>query len=163
LDGLYFHDPELPAVLSEPASLTSVAVPKTHGLTMITGVLKNCFGFLPRKDKVFYHPHINEVIVDINRVVRPDVCLVDARVGLEGVITGKPRRINALILGRNPVSVDATMARVMGFQPERIRHLVEAEKYDLGTLHPTILGETVESVKVRFELPGDLKATAMVN
>lgn len=163
LDGLYFRDPELPSLLSEPVSFVSVAVPKTHDLTVITGVLKNCFGFLPRKDKVFYHSHINEVIVDINRVAKPDVCLVDARVGLQGVITGKPRRINALILGRNPVSVDATMARVMGFQPERIRHLVEAEKYGLGILHPTIRGETVESVKVRFESPTDLKATALVN
>jgi len=163
LDGLYFHDPELPAVLSEPMSLVSVAVPKTHGLTMITGVLKNCFGLLPRKEKTFYHPHINEVIVDMNRVAEPDLCLVDARVGLEGVITGKPRPINALILGRKPVSVDATMARVMGFQPERIRHIVEAEEYGLGSLHPMIRGETVESIRVEFESPTDLKASALIS
>lgn len=163
LDGLYFHDPELPAMLSQPMSLVSVAVPKTHSLTLITGVLKNCFGLLPRKDKVFYHPHINEVIVDTNRVVKPDLCLVDARVGLEGVISGRPRPINALILGRNPVSVDATMARLMGFQPERIRHLVEAQKYGLGTLHPEVQGETVESMKVEFESPTDLKASALIS
>jgi len=163
LDGLYFHDPELPAVLSEQMSFASVAVPKIHGLTMVTGVLKNCFGLLPRKDKAFYHPHINEVVVDMNRVAEPDLCLVDARVGLEGVITGKPRPINALILGRKPVSVDATMARVMGFQPERIRHLVEAEKYGLGSLHPMVRGETVESVRVEFESPTDLKASALIS
>ncbi len=163
LDGLYFHDPELPAILTQPISLASVAVPKTHGLTLVTGVLKNGFGLLPRKDKVFYHPNINEVVVDINRVVKPDLCLVDARVGLEGVISGRPKQINALILGRNPVSVDATMARVMGFQPERIRHLVQAEQYGLGTLDPAVVGETVESMKVDFELPTDLKASALVN
>jgi uncharacterized protein (DUF362 family) len=140
-----------------------VAVPKTHGLTLVTGVLKNCFGLLPRKDKVFYHPHINQVIVDINRVVKPDLCLVDARVGLEGVISGRPKPINALILGRSPVSVDATMARLMGFQPERIRHLVEAEKYGLGTLRPAVHGEKVESMKVEFDSPSDLKASALLS
>jgi len=163
LKGLYFQDPELPVELTELGSFISVAVPKTHDLTLITGVLKNFFGLLPRKDKIAYHRQINEVIVDINRLVKPDLCLIDARVGLEGVITGRPRTLNALILGRNPVSVDATMARVMGFQPERIRHLVEAEKYGLGTLHPKVLGESVDSIKVKFKSPSGLKPTAVVN
>jgi uncharacterized protein (DUF362 family) len=163
LEGLYFQNPELPAVLTEPGSFVSVAVPKTHSLTLATGVLKNFFGLLPRKDKVFYHPYINEVIVDINRLVRSDLCLVDARVGLEGVVKGKPRTVNALILGRRPVSVDATMVRLMGFQPGGIRHLVEAEKYGLGTLHPNVLGESLESIKVDFKSPSKLKPTALVN
>jgi len=163
LEGLYFQDPQLPIELTEPGSFVSVAVPKTHELTLVTGVLKNFFGLLPRKDKIHYHSHINEVIVDINRLVKSDLCLVDARVGLEGVIKGRTRAVNALILGRRPVSVDATMARVMGFQPERIWHLVEAEKHGLGTLHPEVLGERVESTKVKFKSPSDLKPTALIN
>ncbi len=163
LDGLYFKDPELPKVLAEPGYFVSVALAKTHNLTLITGVLKNLFGLLPRRDQAFYHPHINEVIVDINRLVRPDLCLVDARVGLEGILKGRPRRVNALILGRNPVSVDATMARVMDFQPGRIRHLVEAERYGLGTLHPKVLGESVESTMVKFKPPDSLESTAVIN
>ena len=162
LEGFYFRDPELPSILTEPRSLASVAVPKTHNLTLITGVLKNLFGLLPRKDKIHYHPHINDIIVDVNRVVKSDLCLVDARVGLEGVQKGRSRTINALILGRNPVSVDATMARIMGFQPERIRHLVEAEKFGLGTIYPEILGESVESTRVEFKSPTGLKPTALV-
>jgi len=82
LDGLYFHDPELPAVLSEQMSFALVAVSKTHGLTMVTGVLKNCFGLLPRKDKAFYHPHVNEVVVDMNRVAEPDLsCRCQSGIG----------------------------------------------------------------------------------
>jgi uncharacterized protein (DUF362 family) len=162
LKGLYFQDPELPTELTEPGSFVSVAVPKTHDLTMVTGTLKNFFGLLPRKDKVHYHPRINEVIVDMNRLVKSDLCLVDARIGQEGVIKGRTRAVNALILGRKPVSVDATMARVMGFRPEKIRHIVEAEKYDLGTLYPEVLGERVESVKVEFKMPSDLEPTAVV-
>lgn len=163
LDGLYLKNPSLPRLLTESAYFVSVAVPKTHNLTLITGVLKNLFGLLPRKDQAFYHPHINEVIVDVNRLVRPNLCLVDARVGLEGILKGKPRRLNAFILGRNPVSVDATMARIMGFQPERIRHLVMAERYGLGTLHPKLVGKNVESTTVNFKPPPDLKSTALID
>ncbi len=131
----------------------SVAVAKTHYLTFVTGTMKNLFGLLPRKDQSLYHASINEVVVDLNRLVRPDLCIVDARVGLEGWEGPKTRRLNTFILGSRPVSVDATMARVMGFKPEKIRHLVEAEKYDLGTLNPKVLGENLESAIVKFKPP----------
>ena len=163
LDGLYFKDPELPKVLTESGYFVSVAVAKTHELTLVTGALKNLFGLLPRKDQSFYHPSINEVIVDLNRFIRPDLCIVDAIEGLEGVISGRPRRVDTVIVGKRPVSVDATMARVMGFEPERIRHLVEAERYGLGALNPRVLGESLESTTVKFEPPSSLKPSALVN
>jgi uncharacterized protein (DUF362 family) len=163
LDGLYFKNPELPNVITEPKYFVSIAVAKTHYLTFITGALKNLFGLLPRKDQSFYHANINEVIVDLNRLVRPDLCIVDARVGLEGWEGPKTRRLNTFILGRKPVSVDATMARIMGFKPEKIRHLVEAEKYDLGSLNPKILGESLKSTTVKFNPPSHLSPTAVLN
>jgi len=163
LDGLYFKNPELPNLITKPRYFVSIAVAKTHYLTFITGTLKNLFGLLPRKDQAFYHANINEVIVDLNRLVRPDLCVVDARVGLEGWAGPKTRRLNTFILGRKPVSVDATMARVMGFKPEKIRHLVEAEKYGLGSLNPKILGENLKSTTVKFNPPSHLSPTAFLN
>jgi hypothetical protein len=52
------------------------------------------------------------------------------------------------------------MARIMGFDPKIIRHLVLAEKYDLGTFHPEILGERLESSIVAFDEPPSLSSTA---
>ncbi len=153
LDGFYFKNPRLPDVITGVKYFVSVAVAKTHYLTFVTGTMKNLFGLLPRKDQSFYHASINEVVVDLNRLVRPDLCIVDARVGLEGWEGPKTRRLDTFILGSRPVSVDATMARVMGFKPEKIRHLVEAEKYDLGTLNPKVLGENLESTTVKFKPP----------
>jgi len=163
LDGLYFKNPELPNVITGSKYFVSVAVAKTHYLTFVTGTLKNLFGLLPRKDQSFYHANINEVIVDLNRLVRPDLCIVDARVGLEGWEGPITRRLNTFILGRNPISVDATMARIMGFKPERIRHLVEAEKYGLGTLNPKVLGKSLKSTTVKFKPPTHLSPTALLN
>ena len=161
-DGYYFKKPELPSPLADSGSFASVALAKTHGLTMITGALKNLFGLLPRKDQNFYHPDIHEVILDLNRMFRSSLCLIDGRVGLEGVISGSPRKLGCIILGRNPVSVDATMARVMGFDPERIRHIVEAERHGLGSLDPEVVGDDPEDSLVEFKTPSGLKANAVL-
>ncbi|MFX1547769.1 MAG: DUF362 domain-containing protein [Promethearchaeota archaeon] len=152
-EGRYFKNPKLPEILLGSKFLISLAVAKTHFLTFLTGTLKNAFGLLPRKDQTFYHPHINDVIVDINRLVRPNLCIVDARVGLEGWAGPKSRRLDRFIIGRKAVSTDATMARIMGFKPEEVLHLVEAEKYDLGSLNPTVLGEKIEASIVKFNPP----------
>ena len=161
-EGAYFKKPELPVILSDAGTVVSVALAKTHSLTMITGALKNLFGFLPRKDQAFYHPDIHEVIQDLNDMFRSSLCLIDGRMGLEGVISGKPRSLGCIILGRNSVSVDAVMARVMGFEPEKIRHIVEAGKIGLGSLNPEVVGDTVEDCRVEFKIPKGLKSTAVL-
>jgi uncharacterized protein (DUF362 family) len=162
-NGYYFKDPMLPKILSEANGIASVALAKTHELTMVTGALKNLFGFLPMKEQYYYHPHIHEIILDFNIMYRSRLCLIDARVGLEGVLTGNPREMGCIVLGKNPVSVDAVMARIMGFKAERIRHLVEASEFGLGSLHPEVLGNRVEDLTVKFSKHFDLDPKALLN
>jgi uncharacterized protein (DUF362 family) len=151
--GDYFENPELPDIVLNAGYFISVAIPKTHYLSFITGVLKNLFGVLPRKDQSFYHSKIDEVIVDLARLIRPNLNIVDARVGVEGWNGPKTRKLDAFIVGHEAVSVDATMARIMGFNPEQIRHIMDSFDYDLGTIEPTVLGESIESIAVRFKPP----------
>jgi uncharacterized protein (DUF362 family) len=161
-NGLFFKRPQWPKILTMGGTFISLAVAKTHSLTMVTGAMKNLFGVLPRKDQSVYHPSINEVVVDLNRFLTPDLCIVDARTGLEGVLHGRTRKVNTIIAGRKPLSVDAAMARIMGFNPERIRHLVLAERYSLGTLHPHCVGAPLDSTCVPFKTPRNLSATALI-
>ena len=161
-DGYYLKNPELPVPLADAGGFVSVALAKTHSLSWVTGALKNLFGLLPRKEQAFYHPEIHEVILDLNRMFGSGLCLIDGRVGLEGVISGNPRELGCVILGRNPASVDATMARVMGFDPRRIRHIVEAAGHGLGSLDPVVVGDDVESHVVEFKKPKGLKANAVL-
>lgn len=161
-EGDYFKNPELPVILEDARTIVSVALAKTHSLTMITGALKNLFGFLPRKDQAFYHPNIHEVILDLNKMFRSSLCLIDGRMGLEGVISGKPKSLGCILLGRNPVSVDAVMARVMGFEPETIRHIFEAKKIGLGSMNPKVVGDNVEDCRVEFKTPLGLKSDAVL-
>ena len=162
-EGDYFTNPKLPGILTQAGYVISVAVAKTHYLTFITGVLKNLFGLLPRKDQGFYHSKINDVLLDLVRLVSPNLSIVDARVGVEGWNGPKTRRLEALIIGQKPASVDATMLRVMGFNPKNIRHVVEASKYNQGSLNPEIVGEQIEQVKVQFNPPEDLDSDATIS
>lgn len=153
-DGLYFVDPELPEILTEANYFISLAITKTHYLSNITGILKNQFGVLPRKDQQFYHSNLEDVIVDLNRIIQPDLCIVDARVGIQGWNGPKTKPLNAFIFGKSPVAVDATMARIMGFDPERISHIVKSSEYELGTLNPEVKGQKIEDIRVKFDPRG---------
>ncbi len=109
--------------------------------------------------------------MDSSRIIKPNLCIIDAIMGLESTFPigthGRPRRINAMIVGKNPVSVDATMARLMGFKPELIRFLVEGEKLGLGTLNPRVVGEPLEDMVVKFKPPDlfreSMKVTALID
>ncbi len=151
--GDYFKNPELPETVLNAGYFITVAIPKTHYLSFVTGALKNLFGILPRKDQAYYHSKIDEVIVDLARIIKPNLCIIDARVGVERWNGPKTRRLDALIVGHEVVSVDATMARIMGFEPQQIRHIMGSYNYDLGTIDPTVLGESIESIAVKFKPP----------
>lgn len=153
-DGLYFKDPELPDILTEPAYFISLAVAKTHFLANITGALKNQFGVLPRKDQGFYHSSLEDIIVDLNQIIQPDLCIIDARVGIQGWNGPKTRPLNAFIFGRSPLAVDATMARIMGFEPEKIPHLAISCNHGLGTLNPEVKGEKIQDIQLKFKPRG---------
>ncbi|MEE9539933.1 MAG: DUF362 domain-containing protein [Candidatus Thorarchaeota archaeon] len=151
--GDYFENPELPETILNAGYFISVAIPKTHYLSFVTGALKNLFGILPRKDQAYYHSRIDDVLVDLARIIKPNLCIIDARVGVEKWNGPKTRRLDAYIVGHGVVSVDATMARIMGFEPQQIRHIMNSHDYDLGTIDPTVLGESIESIAVKFKPP----------
>ncbi|MHA1971147.1 MAG: DUF362 domain-containing protein [Candidatus Thorarchaeota archaeon] len=152
-EGEYFKDPELPDILTNPHYFISVAVAKTHELSYITGVLKNLFGVLPRKDMAFYHKEIHEIITDLACILKPELNIVDARVGVEDWNGPKTHRIGSFILGRQPVSVDAIMTRIFELDPLDVGHLVKSSKHILGVLDPLVIGESVEDISVKFSPP----------
>ena len=163
LEGNCPIEVQIPREIDEFGYFISVALAKTHSLTMITGALKNLFGLLPRKNQSFYHRCINEVIIYLNQRVRPNLSIIDAIVGLEGVIRGTPKRADLVIAGKKPASVDATLARVMGFDPERIFHIVGSEKLNLGSINPMVLGEDLEASIVKFKSPSGLSSKALIS
>src|SRR4030042_6203514 len=113
---------------------------KTHGLTVITGAIKNSYGFLPGAQKAKLHKaagsaeRFHEMLIDVFRLRIPDLFLVDAVVGMEGNGPVSPdlRDIGLILASDNAVAMDAVMATMMGCQPGQLRSLQKAKEKGLG-------------------------------
>jgi uncharacterized protein (DUF362 family)/NAD-dependent dihydropyrimidine dehydrogenase PreA subunit len=113
---------------------------KTHGLTVLTGAIKNSYGYLPGAQKARLHriagsaEPFHDLIVEVFRLRVPDLFIVDAVVGMEGNGPASPdlREIGKIIAGDNAVAVDAVMARMMGLDPGKLRFLQQAQEAGLG-------------------------------
>jgi len=113
---------------------------KTHGLTVITGAIKNSYGFLPGAQKAKLHraasspERFHEMLVDVFRLRVPNLFLMDAVVGMEGNGPASPdlRNIGLILASDNAVAMDAVMATMMGCKPARLRFLQKAKEVGLG-------------------------------
>lgn len=127
---------------------------KTHGLTVLTGGIKNSYGILPGAQKALLHrlagspARFHEVVVEVFRLRPPDLFIVDAVVGMEG--NGPAcldlRTIGRILAADNAVALDSVMARMMGLDPARLRFLQRAKDLGLGDYDPAsidVLGELV--------------------
>lgn len=144
----------VPEIL-EDAYLITLAKLKTNSLTKITCCLKNQFGCNPGLDKQKFHSCIDEAIVAHNFAVGvPDFCIVDGIIGVGGIwgpSFGIPIQSEVVIAGKDEVAVDCVCARIMRFNPRRIKHLRLAAKYGLGNSSYEVVGESISRVKQDFK------------
>ena len=141
--------------------VVSMAKLKTHHWAGVTLSMKNMFGIVPGAcygwpKNVLHWAGIDRAILDINAAARPDFAIVDGIVGMEGngPTQGKSKASGVLVLGNDPVAVDATCCRVMGLRPERVKYLQQAGTL-LGHLQADKIqqvGEHIESVRQSFEV-----------
>jgi len=131
-----FDTLEVPEILDVSDLFINFAKLKTNALTKVTGCLKNIFAFYRAKRKVIFHGRIDDVLVDMNKVIRPHLCLVDGYIGMEGQgpSFGRPKRCELLVSGVDPVAVDACCARIMGFQPWLVDHIRMCHRAGAGEI-----------------------------
>ena len=153
-EGCYLKALWMPKTLLKADCFISLAKLKTHGLTKITCSLKNNFGSIPYRRKIKWHPVLSKVIADANTALRPHFSLVDGIIAMEGTDgpnMGTPRLTNLLIAGRDPVAVDSVCARVMGFDPDKVSHIREAEKRGVGTQNYEVVGDDLSHTQEKFD------------
>ena len=151
----------LPKTVLGADFVVSMPKMKTHHWAGVTLSLKNMFGIVPGScygwpKNTLHWAGIERAILDINATVRPNFAIVDGIVGMEGngPIQGVPKPCGVVVLGDDPVAVDATCARIMGLAPGRIKYLARAGTL-LGHLNDDKiqqLGESVGSVRTPFQL-----------
>ncbi|MCI0434452.1 MAG: DUF362 domain-containing protein [Gemmatimonadetes bacterium] len=149
LDGLY-----LPRTVLGADLLVSMPKMKTHHWAGVTLSLKNMFGIMPGAiygwpKNVLHYAGIAESILDINAALQmPRFNIVDGIVGMEGdgPILGDARRSGVLVMGADPVAVDATAARLMTIDPWHVGYLREADSF-LGNVAEEHIEQLAEDVE----------------
>lgn len=113
---------------------------KTHGLTRMTGAVKNQLGCVPGLLKGELHArmpdvhHFCQALVDLNSLLRPRLFIMDGIVAMEGrgPRNGSPRPMSVLLLSSDPVALDATVCRLINLDPMLVPTITWGEKWGLG-------------------------------
>lgn len=152
---------KLPVELLAADLVVSMPKLKTHHWAGITCSLKNLFGAVPGAvygwpKNLLHWRGIENSIVDLAATIRPGLAIVDGVVGMEGdgPIMGTPKPVGCVVMGQDPVAVDATCARVMGLRPERVPYLEAAGEF-LGNLPAGAIeqrGERLERFRTEFAI-----------
>ena len=150
-----------PVTLKKVDWVVSLAKLKTHHWAGLTLSMKNLFGVMPGivygwPKNVLHHAGIIGSILDINKTLEPHLAIIDGIVGMEGdgPIMGDPKPAGVLVLGRNFPAVDATCARIMGVEPEKVAYLKFASGRigPIGSSNIGQRGETIDSLRTKFRL-----------
>ena len=115
---------------------------KTHALTVLTGAVKNTFGYAVGGEKSRLHlraatfADFGEAVVDVFQIRPPDLSILDGIIAMEGYgpNNGTLRKVGKLLVSRDAVALDRIMAEMAGAPVEKIPFLKVAGARKLGEL-----------------------------
>ena len=118
----------LTKIIKEVDYIVNMPKLKTHNFTLVTCAIKNMFGSIPGFNKSKMHAvapspeGFSRLLVEIFRSVGPDLNIVDAIEGMEGdgPSGGTPRRFGRILMGYDPVAIDAVGGWMLGYDPRDI-------------------------------------------
>lgn len=169
--GLIRKEYWLPKVILNADVLISVPVLKNHYLAGVTLGMKNLIGLLPNdlyhgpgnvygKHSLSHSPiELDQHIVDVNLVRRPDFVVVDGQRGMiDGPIGSQliepPMRL--ILAGSDVVAVDTVGSLIMGYDPRAIPYLQLGAQSGLGTTdtgHIRVVGVPLSQARRDFPVP----------
>jgi len=140
----------LPVALLSADFIVSMPKLKTHHWAGLTAGMKNFFGAVPGAvygwPKNILHVHgIPNSILDLNATIRPHFAIIDAVTAMEGdgPIMGRPRSLGFVGMSRDLPALDATAARVIGLNPEKLEYLNQAGQF-LGNIDDRAIAQRGE-------------------
>jgi uncharacterized protein (DUF362 family)/NAD-dependent dihydropyrimidine dehydrogenase PreA subunit len=160
-DGRIYRSFEIGEAVARADVVVNVPKLKTHGLTMLTGAVKNVFGCVPGIQKGLFHVKAAEdrevfaqMLVDVCGGIKPAVHVMDAIVALEGEGPnhGTPKAVGAVLASSDPVALDAVASAMIGVDPFEVHTTRLAHEQGLGCGDLTeieIRGTPLEQVIVR--------------
>lgn len=133
---------------------------KTHMHALVTLGIKNQYGLILDEERMFFHRNdINIKLVDILRVVKPHLTIIDGIMAVQGQapISGSViSDMNTIVAGADVVAVDATTTRVMDIDPFEVAMIRLAHAEGLGRADEEgieVRGMPIEAVRRKFRRP----------
>lgn len=159
--GKVLHSIEYPKAILDADVFIDLPALKTHTMSMVTLGIKNLQGILTEGDRYFGHrDDLDQHLVDILKIKKPNLTLVDGLIGMEGMgagESGSPVPMGLILAGKDVVAVDSVCSRVMGIEnPTLVGTTRIAAHEGLGVADPSrieIVGESLDAVRKKFQLP----------
>lgn len=138
----------------------SIGVPKTHDTVIVTLSIKNMVvGSLVNGYKSKIHQGYKAINLNIAKLacdVMPHLSIIDGFIGMEGrgPVHGDPVEFRVAAASVYPVSLDAVVSRIMGFNPLDIGYIYHLNKWGVGVANLEnikIIGVPIEKVSRKFK------------
>lgn len=145
----------LPKTILDADAVVDLPLMKTHEFTMYSGAIKNLFGCVPSNRRIYLHPYLPEVFFRLYTIFKPQLTIMDARVGIEGngPTKGKPVKMDLILAGNDALSVDIVSAKVMMLNWKETYLNYIAKKTGLKEEQIKTEGLPIADVAHRFEPP----------
>lgn len=174
VEAVFFDEPtaELPSpsgqvykrfrvagAVTDADAIVSLSKFKTHQLTLVTGAVKNCFGYIPGVAKAEYHLSTGQdprrfagLLLDLYTARPPVLSVMDAVLGMEGngPSNGTPREVGLLLAAPHAPDLDYVEALLMGIDPLEVPTIAGAAERGIGPNAATgldLLGVPVDEAR----------------
>lgn len=155
----------LPKTVLNADAVVDAALMKTHEFAVYSGAIKNLFGCVPSNRRIYLHPYLPEVFYRLYAVLKPQLTIMDARVGIEGngPTKGNPVKMNLMLTSNDALVLDIAATKIMRLDWKQTYLNYIAAKTGLHEEATNIEGLQLNQVQRRFEPPRiDLPVKAQI-
>jgi len=145
----------LPKTLLDADAVVDLPLMKTHEFMMYSGAIKNLFGCVPSNRRIYLHPYLPEVFYLLYALLKPQLTVMDARVGIEGngPTKGNPVKMDLILTSNCALATDITATRIMRLNwKETYLHYI-AQRAGFREDAVGVQGLQVADVARKFEPP----------
>ena len=127
----------VPKAVSDCDFLVNAPKFKAHPWTKVTFSLKNYIGIQTDAQRLIDHDHrLHTKIVDLQEVISPGFIAIDGiTAGEHTMTTPSPFPLHLIIMGMNPVAVDAVSSHIVGLDPQDVDHIRIASERGYGPMN----------------------------
>ncbi len=145
----------LPKTILNADAVVDLPLMKTHEITMFSGAIKNLFGCVPSNRRIYLHPYLPEVFHRLYSIFKPQLTIMDARIGIEGngPTKGNPVKMNLVLTSNDALAIDLTAAEIMelDWKQSYLNYIAKKTGFQHDSI--TIMGLQVNDVKHKFQPP----------